>query len=1171
MTADFTHLHVHTEYSLLDGSAKIKDLVSKAKELGMKHIAMTDHGVMFGAIDFYKAANDIGIKPIIGCEVYLAFRTRFDKEPIDSRSYHLVLLAENNIGYQNLIKMVSSGFTEGFYRKPRIDLDLLRENHEGIIALGACLAGPISRRLLNSNYEEAKETAILLEEIMGKGNFYLELQDHGMEEQKKVNQLTMRLAEETKIPLIATNDVHYINAEDAHPHEVLLCVQTGKTMADEDRMIYEGGQFYLKSPEEMQNLFPYAKEAIDNTQIIANRCNVDFTFHELKLPKFDVPEGKNSEDYLRELCEKGLSKRYKTITEELKERLDYELGIIIQMGFVDYFLIVGDFIRYAKDNDIPVGPGRGSAAGSIVAYTLEITNIDPIKYQLLFERFLNPERVSMPDIDIDFCYERRQEVIDYVIRKYGEARVAQIVTFGTLAARAVIRDVGRALNMPYADVDKVAKMIPTELKITIKKALNMNRDLNELYSTNEEVKNLLDISMKLEGLPRHASTHAAGVVISNKPVVEYVPLNANDGVVTTQYSMTTLEELGLLKMDFLGLRTLTVIDNAVKLVKKNYGIEIDIDEIDIEDKAVYELIASGQTEGIFQLESGGMKNFMKELAPTCMEDIIAGISLYRPGPMDFIPKYVEGKKDASSITYTHPSLKPILENTYGCIVYQEQVMQIVRDLAGYSLGRSDLLRRAMGKKKVEVMNKEREIFLNGDGDEVPGCVKNGIPKEIANQIFDEMIDFAKYAFNKSHAAAYAVVAYQTAYLKTHYKVEFMAALMTSVMDFTNKITGYMETCKKMKIEVCLPNINEGHAYFDAQDNKIIYGLAAIKNVGKQMIERIVEVREKDGPFSSLTNFYNRMETRDTNKRSVENLILAGAFDSLGGKRSQYMAVYKQIATGISLGRKNNIAGQIDLFSLGETSVVKDEDNLTPMQEFDSKELLAYEKEVMGIYLSGHPLDKVRSQLEEFTTITSLELNLEEDIEENLQTENIEDISKTQIYDGKRVVVGGIVAEKKVIFTKQNKKMAFLTLEDIRGTMEVVIFPNLFDNFSVFEEDSVLLVKGRISVKEETNAAILAEEIKTLQEVVEQRNEAVTTSVSKSSIVLKLSETQKTKELMNELLQIFQKYKGNSVVVVENIEDGAKKPFPPKYNVQICDELEQKIVELVGKGGIEVKK
>ena len=998
--------------------------------------------------------------------------------------------------------------------------------------------------------------AIELEEVMGKGNFFLEIQDHGLSNQRKVNPMTMKLAEELQIPLVVTNDVHYIRAEDAESHEVLLCIQTGKTMDDPDRMIYEGGQFFLKSGDEMAELFPYATEALANTNRIAKRCNVEFEFHKLKLPRFDVPDGKSAEVYLKERCYEGLRKRYHLVTLELEKRLEYEIGIISQMGFVDYFLIVGDFIRYAKEKGIPVGPGRGSAAGSIVAYTLEITDIDPIKYQLLFERFLNPERISMPDIDIDFCYERRQEVIDYVIDKYGAECVSQIITFGTLSAKAVIRDVGRAINMPYAEVDQIAKMVPNELKMTIKKALQMNSDLRELYETKEQVKYLMDTSMKLEGLPRHSSTHAAGVVISDRPVMEYVPLNTSDGLLITQYTMTTLEELGLLKMDFLGLRTLTVIDNAVKLIKKNHGIDLDINKIDDHDAKVYALIASGNTEGIFQLESAGMKNFMKELAPTCLEDIIAGISLYRPGPMDFIPKYVQGKRDAESITYTHPKLEPILENTYGCIVYQEQVMQIVRDLAGYSLGRSDLLRRAMGKKKVEVMQKEREIFLYGDGESVPGCIENGIPKEVAHQIFDEMVDFAKYAFNKSHAAAYAVVAYQTAYLKTYYKVEFMAALMTSVMENTTKIIGYMDTCKKMNIEVLPPDINEGYAYFDAKGHQILFGLAAIKNVGKNVVDRIVEEREAGGLFKSLTDFYNRMDSKDTNKRSIESLILAGAFDSLGGKRSQYFAVYKQIADGISHSRKNNIVGQMDLFAIGGTEPMEDKDHLPELPEFESKELLAYEKDVLGIYLSGHPLDKVRQSLERYITITSDALNLESEEETTEESSLIE--------DGKIVIVGGIIADKKVIFTKNNKKMAFLTLEDMRGTMEVVVFPNLYEQFTRFSEESVLVIRGRVSIKEETHVVILAEEMTTLMALLNPEMEG-------EHILLKLDESLRTPEVRSQLLNLFKDYPGKVKVIVENREDGSRKAFPSKYNVQITDEFVKKITNLLGEECVIITK
>lgn len=1150
MNKPFTHLHVHTEYSLLDGSAKIKDLLKKAKELGMESLAITDHGVMYGVIDFYKAALEIGIKPIIGCEVYVSPRTRFDKEKEDGRYNHLVLLAKDNEGYQNLIKMVSQGFTEGFYRKPRIDLDLLREHHHGLIALGACLAGPVSRPLLEDNYEKAKSQALLYNEVMGEGNFYLELQDHGMKEQAKVNQLTMRLAEETGLPLVVTNDVHYILEEDANPHEVLLCIQTGKTMLDDDRMIYEGGQYYLKSPEQMYELFPYAKEALENTASIAERCNVSFQFHDLKLPSFDVPTEEEPKDYLRRLCFEGLQMRYKDVTDELKERLEYELDVIIQMGFVDYFLIVSDFIKYAKRNHIPVGPGRGSAAGSIVAYTLEITDIDPIKYSLLFERFLNPERISMPDIDIDFCYERRQEVIDYVIRKYGEERVAQIVTFGTMSAKAVIRDVGRAINMPYPEVDRIAKMIPNELKMTITKALDMNEELSNLYETDEKVAYLINTALKLEGLPRHSSTHAAGVVISKKPVVEYVPLSASDGAVTTQYPMTTLEELGLLKMDFLGLRTLTVIDNAVKLVKLNHGVELDMHTIDYEDPKVYQMIASGNTEGIFQLESAGMKSFMKELCPENLEDIIAGVSLYRPGPMDFIPKYVEGKKDKHSITYTHPSLKPILENTYGCIVYQEQVMQIVRDLAGYSLGRSDLLRRAMGKKKTDVMAKEREIFLNGDGGEVPGAIANGIPKEVANQIFDDMIDFAKYAFNKSHAACYAVVAYQTAYLKTYYKVEFMAALMTSVMDVTPKVRQYIDSCKKLGIQVVAPHINEGYAYFSTKNNRIMYGLAAIKNVGKNVIDRIVEERDKNGPFKSLTDFYNRMDSKDVNKRCVESLILAGAFDEFGGRRSQYMAAYKQIADGIATNRKNNIQGQINLFALGmEEEDNLNQDHLPNIPEFDMKEILNYEKEVMGIYLSGHPLDKVNNQLERYISHHAVDLEITQEQEEDVSSEY-------KLTDGQQVMVGGLLAEKKVIFTKTNKKMAFLTIEDTTGSLECIVFPNQYEKFERLNPEHVFIIKGHISIKEEEAAVVLVDDITTLEALLNPEAEG-------ECLLLRLDENKRTEEIRNQLLAIFTKYPGKTKVVVESLENHVKKAFPPRYNIRICEQIVQELRNVVG--------
>ena len=1140
MGSSFTHLHVHSGYSLLDGSAKISELIQRTKELGMDSIAITDHGVMFGAIEFYKEAKKHGIKPIIGCEVYVAHRTRFDKEREDSRSTHLVLLAENMTGYENLIKMVSAGYLEGFYRRPRIDFDLLKEHSEGIIGLSACLGGGVNRLLMEGQYKQAKDVALLYNDILGQDNFYLEMQDHGLSEQKTVNQQMLRLSKETGIPLVATNDIHYIYPEDAKAHEILLCIQTGKTMDDPTRMIYEGGQFYLKSPEEMAAVFPYAKEALANTGKIAERCNLDFTFHELKLPEYDVPEGYTSEAYLRKLCRAGLEERYNPITPEVEERLDFEINVISQMGFVDYFLIVWDFIKYAKDNNIAVGPGRGSAAGSIVAYTLSITNIDPIKYQLIFERFLNPERVSMPDVDIDFCYERRQEVIDYVIRKYGSDRVAQIITFGTMAARAAIRDVGRAINMPYADVDAIAKMIPLELKITIKKALKMSTELRELYASNPDVKYLIDMSMRLEGLPRHASTHAAGVVISKKPVVEYVPLNASDGVVTTQFSMNTLEELGLLKMDFLGLRTLTVIQNAIALIEINHGRSLDIDEIPIDDLEVFKLISSGNTEGIFQLESSGMKSFMRELQPGSLEEVIAGISLYRPGPMDFIPKYISGKNDQNSITYTHPSLEPILETTYGCIVYQEQVMQIVRDLGGYSLGRSDLLRRVMGKKEEEVMEKERKIFIYGDG-EIPGCVKNGIPAEIANAIFDEMTDFAKYAFNKSHAAAYAVIAYETAWLKTHYPVEFMAALMTSVMGNTDKIKEYMDSCKRMGLDVISPDINEGYGFFSTSHNKIRYGLAAIKNVGKKMISTMVEERETNGNFNSITDFYTRMASRDTSKRAVESLISAGAFDSLGGARSQYHGVYKQIADGITHGRKRNIEGQINIFSFGdEEEDIKNEDILPEIEEYSSKIMLTLEKEVLGIYLSGHPLAEYEEQIRLQTSADSRDFRVPDDVDQ-----------ARAVFDGQRAKIGGIVVLKKVITTRNNKTMAFVTLEDMLGTIEVIVFPNIYEKAAhYFEEDSIVLIEGRITLKEEEDAKIICEKVMGIEEF-------------GKSITLKLSEDKRTKDIRNKLLYIFGNYPGHATVIVESTETGECKAFPSRYNVRINGKIIHDLGLLLG--------
>ena len=1066
----FAHLHVHTEYSLLDGSNKIKEYVARVKELGMNSAAITDHGVMYGVIDFYREARKQGINPILGCEVYVAPNSRFDREVTggDDRYYHLVLLAENNEGYENLTKIVSKGFVEGYYYKPRVDKELLRTYHKGIIALSACLAGEVPRYLTKGMYEEAKDRALEYQEIFGKGNYFLELQDHGIPDQQLVNQQLMKLSQETGIELVATNDVHYTYADDAKAHDILLCIQTGKKLADENRMRYEGGQNYVKSEEEMAALFPYARQALENTQKIADRCSVEIEFGVTKLPKYDVPEGYTSWEYLQKLCYEGLDQRYRTPSQELKDRLAYELDTIRHMGYVDYFLIVWDFIKYAKDHGIAVGPGRGSAAGSIVSYCLGITTIDPIHYQLLFERFLNPERVSMPDIDVDFCYERRQEVIDYVTRKYGKDCVAQIVTFGTLAARGVIRDVGRVMDLPYAYVDSIAKMIPQELGITIDKALQMNPELRKLYESDETVTHLIDMAKRLEGLPRHCSMHAAGVVICQKPVEEYVPLSrAADGTITTQFIMTTLEELGLLKMDFLGLRTLTVIQNAVQLARKKQP-DLQIDKIDYNDKAVLDYIGTGKTEGIFQLESGGMKNFMKELEPHSLEDVIAGHSLYRPGPMDFIPQYIRGKNDRSSITYDCPQLEPILAPTYGCIVYQEQVMQIVRDLAGYTLGRSDLLRRAMSKKKAAVMEKERKTFVYGDEETgVPGCIKNGIDEQTANKIYDEMIDFAKYAFNKSHAAAYAVVSYQTAWLKYYYPVEYMAALMTSVIDNPTKVAEYIYVCRQMGIRILPPDINKGEADFSVDGGDIRYGLAAIKSIGRPVIRAIVNDRKELGEFRNLEDFITRISSRELmNKRLVENLIKAGALDVLGGTRKQFMSIYIQIVDHMQQEKKNSMVGQMSLFDVvSEEQKEEFQIRMPDVGEYTKENLLGFEKEVLGVYVSGHPLEPYEEEWRKVISATTADFQVDPEV------------GYTKVRDGAREIIGGIIAEKTVKHTKTNQMMAFLTVEDLFGTVEVVVFPRDYEKYRQYlEEDNKIFVKGRVSEEDDKASKLICEKI-----------------------------------------------------------------------------------------------
>jgi len=1144
----FTHLHVHTEYSLLDGSSKITELIARVKELGMDSIAITDHGVMYGVIDFYKEAKKQGIKPIIGCEVYVAPASRYDKNgKQDNNYYHLVLLAKNQTGYQNLMKLVSMGFTEGFYYKPRIDMEILREHSEGLIGLSACLAGQVSRAIMEDDINKAKEAALAYNEIFGQDNFYLELQDHGYQEQQKVNKGLVQISNQLNIPLVATNDIHYTFKEDAKAHDILLCIQTNRKVDEKDRMRYPGGQFYAKAPEEMLELFSQYPEAISNTYKVAEKCNVDFEFGVIKLPKFALPKGYKAIEYLRELCYIGLNKRYPQTTQELKGRLEFELDVIEKMGYIDYFLIVWDFIKYAKDNDIIVGPGRGSAAGSIVSYVLRITDIDPIKYNLLFERFLNPERISMPDIDIDFCYERRQEIIDYVVEKYGEDKVAQIITFGTMSARAVIRDVGRALDLPYPVVDKVAKMIPQELKITIEKALNTNHELMDLYNEDEQIKYLIDMSRRLEGLPRHSSTHAAGVVICELPVYEYVPLNASDGATTTQFTMTTLEELGLLKMDFLGLRTLTVIQNAVKQIEKSKNITIDLDSIPYDDIKTYELIASAKTDGVFQLESAGMKSFMKELKPENIEDIIAGISLYRPGPMDFIPKYIEGKRNPEGIVYLSEYLEPILEPTYGCIVYQEQVMQIVRDLAGYTLGRSDLVRRAMSKKKEDVMNQERNNFIYGNKNEnVPGCISKGIDEKAATEIFNLMIDFAKYAFNKSHAAAYAAVAYQTGWLKAHYPVEFMAALLSSVMDNASKVSEYIASLKTMDIKLLPPDINEGYWYFSVSKDKIRFSLAAVKNVGKNAIKQIVDEREQNGRFLSFTDFCERMGTGNLNKRILESLIKAGAFDSLGGNRRQYMQGYKMVMDALAHGDKHVYDGQIDLFSINEDKTPLEDDLLPEVSEYSEEQLLAFEKEVLGIYVSGHPLMKYEDIWERMISNKSFDFIYDDEQEQSMQ----------KLYDGQNVIIGGMLAEKTIKIVRNNKTMAFIMLEDLYGSVEVIIFPNLYEKYKpLIMEDNKLFVKGRVSVSDEQNAKLIASEIVTFDSIIEKK------------VFLRFDNLNKYEMHKEELENTLERFSGDSKTVVYLQEENKK--MESTRGIHLNQEAYKAFEKIVGKENIKV--
>lgn len=1129
---DFVHLHVHTEYSLLDGANRIKDLIDRVSKMGMKSVAITDHGVMYGIIDFYKEAVKNGIKPILGCEVYTAARSRFDRQPgIDSEMGHLVLLAKDAAGYKNLMKIVSTGFTEGYYYKPRVDMEVLKSHSEGIIALSACLSGDIPKALMRGDYNKAKGLAERFDSMFGRGNFFLELQINGIDEQNLVNASIIKLSRETGIPLVATNDAHYLRREDAKAHEILLCIQTGTNINDEGRMRFSTEEVYLKSQDEMWELFKDIPEAMENTLKIADLCNVELEFGKLHLPEYDVPQNMDSYEYLKERCIEGLKRHYPEDFEEHMEKLMYELGVIKNMGYVDYFLIVWDFIKYAKDNGIMVGPGRGSAAGSLVAYCLGITSVNPIKYNLLFERFLNPERISMPDIDIDFCFERRQEVIDYVVSKYGEDRVAQIITFGTMAARAVIRDVGRALDITYGEVDSIAKMIPFQIGMNIEKALTLNPELKKRYDEDERVRELIDTAKLLEGMPRHASTHAAGVVISKKPVVEYVPLQKNEDSITTQFTMGLLEELGLLKMDFLGLRTLTVIRDAVELIERNHNIKVDINSIDMDEPGIYKMISEGKTTGVFQLESPGMTQFMKELQPSSIEDIIAGISLYRPGPMDQIPRYIKNKNNPQGIKYHHPLLENILNVTYGCMVYQEQVMQIVRDLGGYSMGRSDLVRRAMSKKKISVMEQERKNFIYGITDEkggvvVSGAIRNGVDEDCANKIFDEMMDFASYAFNKSHAAAYAVIACQTAWLKFHYPVEFMAALLNSFLGSSDKVSQYVHECRDMNINVLSPDINESDLKFTVVNGKIRFGLVAVKNVGEGAVRFIVSERKKDGNYQDFRDFCVRIEGKDINKRCIESLIKCGAFDSLGVFRSKLIASFEKMIDNISYEKKRNLEGQMSLFDIGggETPIPVPAYEYPDIKEYPQKVMLSMEKEMIGLYISGHPLGEFKRELDMNVTLLSSEMSMESEGEQD-------DTAVGGLTDGMRVTVGGIITDKKTKTTRNNEIMAFLTLEDLYGTMEILVFPKTLQKYARFSEvESIVLIDGRLSIKEEEKPKIICEEIKPIRKT-ENSNEEIKPMKKTANSKLFLRIEGRDDRFMDSLTAMLKYFKGGTPVVM----------------------------------------
>ena len=1178
--AEFVHLHIHSEFSLLDGANRIKDLPVRAKELGMKAMAITDHGVMYGVIDFYKACKKEGIKPIIGCEVYVAPRSRFDKEPgIDKQYYHLILLAKDTQGYKNLSKLVSLGFTEGYYYKPRIDLEILEKYHEGLICLSGCLAGAVNQALMNGQTEKAEEIALWQKKVFGE-DYYIEIQNNGINEQVLANQKLVQLARKLDIPLVATNDAHYLKKEDAYNHEILLCIQTGKRMSDEDRMKFDTDELYVKSPEEMSEYFSAFPDAIENTVKIAEKCNVEFEFGHTILPNYDVPEQYATHyDYLKELCDNGLKERYgENLSDEIIKRAEYEIGIIKKMGYVDYYLIVWDFIHYAKSHGIPVGPGRGSGAGSILAYAIGITDIDPMKYGLLFERFLNPERISMPDFDVDFSDEKRQDVIDYVANKYGHDHVSQIITFGTMAAKMVIRDVARVLDYPYAEADKLAKMIPNEVHITIKKALEQNKELKDLYENEENVKKLLDIAMALEGMPRQASTHACGVVITKEPVDTYVPLYVRDGQISTQYIMTTLEELGLLKMDFLGLRTLTVIQHTIKLVKEGRGIDVQFDK-DMSDPKVYKLWQNGFTSGIFQFESQGMTNFMKELKPDCLEDLIAGVSLYRPGPMDQIPRYIKGKQNPGHNEYTHPSLEPILNVTYGCMVYQEQVMQIVRDLAGYSLGRADLVRRAMGKKKLDVMAKEREVFINGQVDEngnvvVPGCVRNGIDAESANKIFDEMAEFAKYAFNKSHAACYAVVAYRTAYLKAYYPAEFMASMLNSFLGNLDKVPEYIEECKRLGIEILKPEINSSSAKFTVEydDNtekckdigKIRFGLGSIKNVGLQPISSIINERNENGKFKDFADFCERMSGEAVNKKCIESLIKAGTFDEFKENRATLLASFENIIDIIQSDNKKGINGQVSMFDIGNTQDNKIKYEFNEKEEMSEKEKLSMEKEMLGIYITGHPLEKIREQILKLTNISSKEMkeideqnvSANEDVEQQVQ-ENI------KYRDGQEVIIAGIVISVKKKYTKNNKIMAFVNIEDLNGTAELIVFESTYLKYQdKLIEENIIIVKGRLSIREDDETKIVAQDIKNFGEDfnnIQQENVMKPEIKRPKKIVFDITNvSEEQKDKLRGAIRYFNGDKNNVAIAIKIGEE-----IKPCGAIYLTDEILKEFIEILG--------